>query len=178
MDPEHEFLGQRRGQFDLTSQPDIGRIPLGADHGRGCALGAEAAGPAFPAGVVEARLHPVVTRLLGDKPPLWPGPLVGRGHERLEPGGRRRREQPGMGLPQHLLVDLADSPVVGEQAVDLDLNVGRLGVDGRRQPLCSGHRSQALEECEVGVGEILHGSELPVAPVGLRLPGVARHRQA
>ena len=53
-----------------------------------------------------------------------------------------------MRLAQDLGVELEDLAVVGEKAVDLDLDVGRLGVDRAAKPL--------LRE----IPDLLHNSEI------------------
>ncbi len=60
--------------------------------------------------------------------------------------------QPPVGLGERLGVDLQHRTIVGEEAVDLDLDIGRLGVNGRRKPFAD-EGMEAPDQADVGRGE-------------------------
>src|SRR5438132_5946705 len=67
--------------------------------------------------------------------------------------------------------ELRDGAVIRHDAVHLDLDVGRLCVDGGRQPV-SRVQAQLLDQIAVCGVQIVERREAAVSPVAAREPGV------
>src|SRR5437764_11291287 len=73
--------------------------------------------------------------------------------------------------------ELRDGAVIRHDAVHLDLDVGRLCVDGRRQPV-SRMQAQLPDQIAVRGVQIVERREAAVSPIAAREPGVPLERKA
>ena len=136
--------------LERASQPDVGGGPAGADGpGRDIPL-AETARSLPPTAVVEVESGPALGRLLDGVAPVDRLLVGGRGDRHDCRRCRWGREEAFVGGPNRPSVHLDHGAVVGHQAVDLDLDVGRLRVDRRRQPGLADERVQLVDQPDVG----------------------------
>ena len=118
---------------------------------------------------------PAILRRLRRPAPLDPLTFRG-GHDFLDPGGRKIDLAVRRGRLR--CVGLDERAVVRHQPVHLDLDVGRLRVDGGGEPGRADQGPQALDQGRVGARELFTALVGPVAPVLLVLPGVAAQGKA
>ena len=171
--PADDLVQLAVGHFELAAEPDVGRVPYGADDGARRGPGAEAAGPGFPFAGVEAGPVPILGRLLERVLPGLGLTLAG--------GGQRAqlRKAAAIGGGRLAAVDLDDFAIVGEQAVGLGLDVGDLGVNRRAEALGLVQFPGVAEQALVAGGQLRAARCLGIPRFssprcGRRPPGPAR----
>jgi hypothetical protein len=126
LEQDIELDRYHRRQRDGPPDPDVGRGPLGAHAAHAMA---EWGRRRLPAGVIEPRAVPAVRRLLDGKAPGDGFVFGGRhqvGRHRI---GRQGKEVPGIGGGDDRCDRLDDLAIIGDQAIELLLDIGDLGID-------------------------------------------------
>ncbi len=170
--------GKGVGEGEGAAEPDVGGFPLGGDERAGCAARAKARLPLGPRGTVEGRSFPARSGSGERVRPLGAFILTESTSVGNQPslGWCGFIERDG-GSADGIGIDFPCAAVVGEPAVDFDLDIGGLGVNGGGEAI-GDETGNLVEKIEVASGKGGAIREGLVAPVVFGEPGVAIEGEA